>query len=376
MPKKAPIPKGKIPKPPGTPNAKALTKPKGTPNKLPYKGWNLFTHGVTQSLLQKFINDEDRYHKKAVLGLKPVDRKEAMEYGTIFHKLIEEGARMGHNYSRLEMLRIMNSYMKQVYPSAESTLLFKIAMAQYNKYKEWEANKPKYNYIAQEPVFNEPFKLPATKWNPCPEISINIPESTIHLRGRIDEVIDRNGELWLQENKTKSRIDIAVLQDTVPDNIQVMIYAVAASIKYGRPVAGFIYNVIRKPGQRQRQKESDEDFVTRIEADIAADKNYYFYRLEYRFKPGQINKWIRESLVPLLYRVYIWWRSIEANPTNPWVDAEGNINPFHGRKPFGVYDPMSNGKGDYFDLIVYGRKQGLTVDFDMFSELKNEEESE
>ena len=117
MPKKA-IPKGKPPKPPGT------------PSKPPYKGWNLFTHGVTQSLLQKFINDEDRYHKKAILGLKPVDRKEAMEYGTIFHKLIEEGARMGPNYSRLEMLRIMNSYMKQVYPSPESTLLGKIAIAQ------------------------------------------------------------------------------------------------------------------------------------------------------------------------------------------------------------------------------------------------------
>jgi hypothetical protein len=34
---------------------------------------------------------------------------------------------------------------------------------------------------------------------------------------------------------------------------------------------------------------------------------------------------------------------------------------------------MSNGKGDYFDLIVYGRKQGLTVDFDMFTELAEPE---
>lgn len=355
-----------------------MTLPKKTklkktpPKKVPYKGWSLFTHGVSQSLLQKFINCRDRYHKHTVLGLKSTDRKEAMEYGTIFHKLIEEGARMGNTYTRLKMVQIMNEYMKTYYPSADSALLCKIGLEQYHKYKEWEANKPKYKYIAQEPVFKEPIVLPATSFNPCPEISINIPRTEIFIRGRIDEVIEQDGQLWLQENKTKSRIDISLLQDTIPENIQVMFYAVAASIKYGRPVKGIIYNVIRKPGQRQRQKEADADFVSRIGQEINDNPSYYFYRLAYSFPPGAVEKWKREELIPLLYQVYIWWRSIEKNPTNPWEDAEGNINPFHGRKSFGIYDPMSNGKGEFFDLIIYGRKTNLVVDHEMFPELSED----
>lgn len=347
--------------------------PSKLPKKLPYDGWRL-EHGITQSMLHKFVICKDRAHKRVCLGLKSTDRKEAMEYGTIFHKLIEEGAKMGHNYSHLMMTQIMNEYMKmKKMTSHESLLLCRIALEQYRKYKEWEANKPKYKYIAQEPVFKEEFTLPATNFNPCPEISINIPRTKVTLRGRIDEVIELNGELWLQENKTKSRIDISVLQDTIPENIQVMFYAVAASIKYGRPVRGVIYNVIRKPGQRQRQKESDEDFVKRIGSEIDEQPSYYFYRLSYTFPTGAIDKWIREELIPLLYNVYIWWRSIEKNPTNPWMDEEGNINPFHGRRSFGIYDPMSNGKGEYFDLIVHNRKHGLEVDHEMFSELKDEE---
>lgn len=350
--------------------------PSKLPKKLPYEGWRL-EHGVSQSLLQKFIVCKDRFHKKAVLGLKPTDRKEAMEYGTIFHKLIEEGTKMGSKYSRLIMVSIMRDYMQaKKLNSPESLLLCQIAIEQYHKYREWEANKPKYTYIAQEPVFNEPFVLPATNFNPCPEISINIPRVTIPLRGRIDEVIDISGDLWLQENKTKSRIDLATLQDTIPENMQVMFYAIAASIKYDRPVKGIIYNVIRKPGQRQRQKESNDAYVSRIGGEILEQPNYYFYRLAYQFPTGAIKKWEREELIPLLYSIYIWWRSIEKNPTNPWVDAEGNINPFHGRRSFGVYDPMSNGKGDYFDLIIHGRSQNLVVDHNMFTELTDEESEE
>lgn len=356
-----------------------MTLPKKTklrktpPKKLPYKGWSLFTHGVSQSLLQKFTVCRDRYHKHACLGLKSTDRKEAMEYGTIFHKLIEEGARMGDKYSRLKLVTIMNEYIKAYHPSTESMLLAKIALMQYHKYKEWENNKPKYRYIAQEPVFKEPIILPATNFNPCPEIQINIPKTEIFIRGRIDEVIDINGDLWLQENKTKSRIDLSLIQDTVPENIQVMFYAVAASIKYKRPVKGIIYNVIRKPGQKQRQKESDNDFIERIGKEIESNPGYYFYRLAYAFPKGAVDKWKREELIPLLYQVYIWWRSIEKNPNNPWVDEEGNINPFHGRKSFGIYDPMVTGKGEFFDLIIYGRKTNLVEDFEMFPELSEDD---
>jgi hypothetical protein len=294
-----------------------------------------------------------------------------MEYGSIFHKLIEEGTRLGNKYTRVKLTKTINEWVKDHYKSPESLLLAKIAIVQYHEYKKWEKTRPKYNYIAQEPVFDEEYTLPECNFK-AQGIKLSIPKTKIRLRGRIDEVIEQGGKIWLQENKTKSRIDTQIIVDTVPENIQVMFYAVAARLKYGKPVAGFIYNIIRKPGQRQRKSESDNAYLDRIEEEIQADPEYYFKRLTYTFKPNDIKKWEREELQPLLYQLYIWWKSIEANPTEPWTDEEGNVNPFHGRRSFGIFDPMSVGKGEFFELIVYGKTDGLVIDNEMFPELKDD----
>lgn len=351
-----------------------MPKKRKGPSKLPYKGWTPMKDGVSQSLLQKFRGCKDRFHKHAVLGLRETKRKEAMEYGTMFHKLIELGAAMGSRYNQTKLMQVFGQFIKARYPDAESKQLARIALAQYSEYRKWEATRKRYKYIAQEPVFCEPFTLPPLRFEPNENIRIQIPSGiTIPLRGRIDEVIEHEG-MWIQENKTKSRIDISFLRDTIHANIQVMFYAVCSELKYRRPCVGVIYNVIRKPGHRQKVKESDQDFINRIREEIAKDPDYYFYRMEYEFPKGAVEKWKREELIPLLYDVYLWWKSIEKNPINPWVDENGNVNPLHGRKSFGIYDSMTNGKGDFYDLIVYGRKSGLIKTEEMFPELREDED--
>jgi PD-(D/E)XK nuclease superfamily len=343
---------------------------KKQPKTLPYCGWTPMKDGVSQSLLQKFVVDKDRAHKHIVLGLRETNRKEAMEYGTIYHKLIELGSGMGTKYTRPKLIKEFNEYVKRKFSSAESVLLARIALAQYHIYKEWEADKPRYTYIDQEPVFHERFTLPSLHFEPNEQIRIRIPSGiTIPLRGRIDQVIEDSG-MWIQENKTKSRIDISHIQDTLHANLQVMFYAVCSELKYGRPCKGVIYNVVRKPGQRQKQKESDTAYIDRIVSEIQNDRAYYFYRLSHTFSQGQVKKWTKEELLPLLYTVYLWWKSIERNPTDPWMDG----NPFHGRKSFGIYDPMVLGKGDFYDLIVYGRKQNLVQVNELFPELQEDDE--
>jgi hypothetical protein len=55
------------------------------------------------------------------------------------------------------------------------------------------------------------------------------------------------------------------------------------------------------------------------------------------------------------------------------MDLEGNVNPFHGRKSFGVYDSMSQGKGDFYELIVNGRTSNLIFSKQLFPELEEDE---
>lgn len=343
---------------------KKYTKPKT----LPFTGWNPTEHGVTQSLLQKFTGCKDRFHKHVMLGLRETGRKEAMEYGSIFHKLLEIGTLLGKNNSRLNILKQANIAFKN--KEIESNDLILTAVSQYFEYVKWEQDKPKYKYIAAEPVFRENYELPVISFNPCEEINIRIPKGVvIPLRGRIDEVLEINGKMWIQENKTKGQINESFLIDTIPSNIQVMFYAVCSQLKYGRNCHGVIYNVIRKPALRQRQTESTEDFLQRIKEDIEQQPDHYFKRYSYEFQKGQIDKWIKEELNPLLVHVYLWYKSICKNPTDPWVGP----NPFHGRRSFGIYDSMTLGKGDFYELIVNGRTQDLIVSNELFPELVEDE---
>ena len=349
-----------------------LKPPSKRPKKLPYSGWDLTKHGVSQSLLQKFIVCRDRFHIATARALRSTDRKEAMEYGSIFHKLIEWGAEMGKSWTMIKMERRLNEYIRKNQPTDQSILLARIALAQFRHYQAANSKLPAYKYIAQEPVFAEEYTLPACSHS-TEAYTMHIPRTKVLLRGRIDEVLEVDGNLWLQENKTKAQINIEVLKDTIPENLQVMFYATAAGIKYKRPVKGIIYNVIRKPGQRQRKTESDADFVKRISGEVESNPSHYFYRIAYSFPRGAVKKWQKEELEPLLYQLYIWWSSIKANPLQPWVDDAGNANPFHGRRSFGVYDPMSNGKGEFFDLLIHGSKRGLVVDNEFFPELQDDD---
>ena len=345
---------------------------KKRPSKLPYKGWTPMKDGVTQSLLQKFKVDKDRAHKRIVLGLKETNRKEAMEYGSIFHKLIEIGSLMGTKYSRNKILEAAKLLFEEKLRDQESAMLVKIAIAQYDKYRAWEKTRPQYKVLEAEPVFKEDLKLPAFHFNPNECISLRVPENTIiPLRGRIDEVLEIDGGMWIQENKTKSRIDVLFLQETVPSNLQVMFYALCSELKYKRPCKGVIYNVIRKPGLRQKIKESDSDFIARIGEDIEAQPDHYFMRFKYEFAPGDLQKWFKEELLPLIYEVFFWWKSIESNPLNPW-GTEEVPNPLHGRKSFGIYDGMVDGKGDFYDLIVNNKKTNLVECHEQFPELADE----
>jgi len=354
----------------------------------PYKGWNLLVHGVTQSMLSRFFIDEERFHIRNVKCLKEVNRKEAMDYGTIFHKLIEINSRLGKRYNKARVSIYMNKWVLSRF-GEEAVLLAKIAIAEFEEYRKWESTLPIHEYVDQEVKFCENFELPPINFSADNEnISVRVPKGiVIPLRGRIDELIMLDGKLWLQENKTKSKIDLDGIIKTIHRNIQVMFYATCIELKYGVPCAGVIYNVIRKPGQIQRTGrrnkagvyvggESDLQYINRIVSEIRKDTGYYFTRLRYEFPNGTLQQWQRRTLIPYLYKIYLWWRSWEKNPINPWEDTQGNINPFHAERPFGIYDPFSNGVGEYFNYLTTGSKIGLEENSELFPELEDENDEE
>jgi hypothetical protein len=325
--------------------------------------WDLYKDGISYSLLCKFRNCRERFRIATVEGLRPSERKEAMEFGTIFHKALEYTAQ-GKTTSQ-----VITQLLKFYQSSSMEPMLVKQACILVPHYNRYYANE-KHQYVAQEEVFDIPYKSTTTG-------------KIIRLRGRRDEMFKRKGALWLQENKTKTNIDENKILATLPFDLQTMLYVYSMTQDYkGQKIGGVLYNVIRRPGQKQRQNESDNEFLQRINDEVAKDvdtslanneMSHYFKRYEVELTQSDINNFYHRTLVPMIESVVVWWESIKSNPFNPWVDEQGKPNPHHFQNPFGIFDPMTIGVGDYFDYVTSGSKLGLDQIETCFPELQGEQ---
>jgi hypothetical protein len=104
------------------------------------------------------------------------------------------------------------------------------------------------------------------------------------LKGRIDGILEVKGKLWILETKTMGRIDEA-LSDSLGFDFQTLFYITAAEVAVGRPVEGAIYNVIRRPGHKQKDGESLPKFVARVAKEVEKKPDHFFKRFELTYSP-------------------------------------------------------------------------------------------
>jgi hypothetical protein len=301
-------------------------------------------------------------------GLTERVSKDHIDYGLLFHKLIEADYKAKH-LSPNQLSATLQTWVTNKYtllPAAELTSLYQlgqIAVMQFLLYREhW--NSFRYNFVSNEAVFRVPYRV----------AGVNRP---IPLRGRYDGIIKgTNGCLGVFETKTKGRIIESQIEATLGRNLQTMLYVCTAQEKYQTLVDHVVYNVIRKPQQTQRQDEDFPDFLARVEKDIKKRPEHYFHRWEHSLTQTDIESWKRRTLDPLLRAVAAWWESIQHDPFDPWVLENGDPNPHHFEKPFGITDPMTFGRGDFYRLLVEGNDLGLVRLKTAFPELEEDEEND
>lgn len=323
---------------------------------------NVYEEGISVSWLQRFINCRERFRLGYVMGLREKGNKDAMDFGTIFHKLIEEHSR---NPRKKEFTGYLYAWLKKKHGNATPKYLAninrlgKIALVLFHEYIRHHDDS-KVTYFSQEQVFKLPYTLNSGR--------------TLILRGRMDEIILDPKGLILQENKTHQNFDPQLLVAKLPKMLQTMFYSTAIELLYGQPPAGVLYNIARRPLLRQGKKENEHQFLTRLKLDIQDRPDHYFWR--HKYDPPtfarELTQWQLRTLNPNLEAVCEWWESIRANPTNPWVTPEGRANPHHFERPFGVFDPMTQGNGDFFDLITRNSKVGVEKVDNIFPELEDD----
>lgn len=128
------------------------------------------------------------------------------------------------------------------------------------------------------------------------------------LRGKLDGVYTMGGKAhpWLLETKTKSRIEEGALADIMPFELQVNEYLYALRRLHKIQPAGVLYNIIRRPGLRQKQSESYVAFTHRVIEDVQMRPDWYFIRMEMVVDQQDLDRFEGE-LEDLISDFLMWW---------------------------------------------------------------------
>lgn len=377
--------------------------------------------GVTQSLLGRFLVCRERFRLLVVEGLKTRDTfNHRLGYGTMFHLCMEW--QQGTDWEA-PLLAHVNGLLKK-YPHQQDEIekWYNVCRIQFPIYAKWWEKHPStktQTVLMSEQEFNVPYKLPSGR--------------TVRLRGKWDGVnlVGKGKEagVWLLEHKTKGEIDERQIVRQLNFDLQTMLYLVALEyhdwrenfdiMKSSSPLSiwdavkikGVIYNVIRRPlsggkgnivrhkgsegskcpkcnGRDQqafvnqqcpkcngrgriggKPEESWGDYWKRVEQYIEDDPKSYFMRWDCEINSGDVVKFKRECLDPILEQLCDWWE--ETSFIGGWSKEQPNkLAPCNFRMPFGVYNPLLEGNPtDMDDYLATGGMAGLQRTTDLFPEL-------
>jgi hypothetical protein len=102
---------------------------------------------------------------------------------------------------------------------------------------------------------------------------------TFDLLGYADQLIDEGDEFTLIEDKLVGAID-AVMVKKLPLDRQLALTCYGVWRATGKPVTKILYRFTRKPSIKQKQSESLEEFLVRLEGDYAERPEFYLRQEE------------------------------------------------------------------------------------------------
>ena len=334
--------------------------------------------GITQSLLSRWLCCRERFRLMVIEGLHPVDTfNHRMEYGQMWHTCEEAHAKGIANWSEpladycrdLGRRYKMQSEQIQHWYNVCKTQ-FPIYVQYWKKHSKGNNQKP----LMQEQCFDIPYTLPSGR-----VVRLRGKFDSVHLRGK-----NKNAVVYLQENKSKGDIAEEQLKRQLGFDLQTMIYRIAmdcfpADTWQNKPIAGVIYNVIRRPlsgGKGSIRKhqptksnpagESDAEFYGRLRQVIIDDPGYFFMRWQVEITQQDIRKFEREFLHNALEELCNWWDWVDspAGRKDPFAD------PIHWRLPYGIYNPLMEGGSSELDEFLATKSElGLVRNKELFKEL-------
>lgn len=338
--------------------------------------------GITQSLLGRFLCCRERFRLTVIEGIKPKPHfNPAMDYGNMWHACEEAHAANKHHAPKLfEHCRELTARMPMDRNLIEQWM--GVCLVQFPIYQQWWEKHPDVKNrtpLLQEQEFHVPYKLPSGR--------------SVWLRGKWDSVdLIKEGKtsaIWLQENKTKSRIDREKISRQLTFDLQTMLYLIALDnsedrdkicekVKGDYPIKGVRYNVIqrrpplvqKKPSKSNPRGETKDEYFQRMGEIIQENPKEYFDRWQVVVTSGDVQEFKGTCLNPLLENLCDWYQiQADDGKCKVWAGASGQ----HWRHPFGGYNVLDEGgSSDLDEYLRTGSMAGLMKTDNLFPELKGE----
>lgn len=351
--------------------------------------------GVTYSLLCRFLSCRERFRLMVVEGLAPTPVFNGpLEFGNMWHVCEEafsgwdedgEYQVSGDGYDVWgPALTVYAQGLQRAYPFSQEQVqhwygLCRVMFPEYVRYWADMRDSRVRTPLLSEHKFAVPYNLPSGR--------------KVVLRGKWDSVdllTDENETVWLQENKTKGKVDADKIQRQLGFDLQTMIYMTALEAsRYKKPlvslvpkgsaIAGVRYNVVKRPAHYCGKKETHEEFLARFGGIISAAPEDFFLRFEALVSQTDINRFRRECLDPILEQLCDWWDWVK-DGKDPFrtEDRKGYVYSedappvgVHWRHPFGVYNALDEGGASELDgYMDTGSTVGLDKVTNLFPELE------
>jgi len=249
--------------------------------------WDLFKDGVTQTQILKFLECKRKFYFSLIRGWSEEHLSEAILFGILFHECMDayysgdlKGAPDG--IARVVVEQQETKLKVDSWPR-DRRQAWEFIVAQcygiFPPYCKWyEEDDKKLNWISVEGVFKVPVTVRLFDGQ----------KVTIPVTGKRDGLVSerraksKKSNLMVMEHKTKSRVNMGGINNTLSNDFQVNLYSWAANQertgkdqRYG----GVIYNLIRRPQLRLSVSESLPKHTARVDADVRKRGAEYFTRL-------------------------------------------------------------------------------------------------
>lgn len=308
--------------------------------------WDLWKHGVTQGFIGTFLGCREQCRLRYIEGWRNQSTPIYLEFGLYCHWVMHEV----YNGRKLQLNSMTTQYHKiwerdkgnprtaQREQQAKVYAMGKPLLRVYFDY--WKKQDRAIAWLESEDVFRMPFVYPDGK--------------ETFITGRRDAAYKTKGErLWLFESKCLSVIKDDELADTLPVNTQVLLYLSSLGYDYNVSPSGVRFNVLRRPGLRQSQTESNKQFSNRIKLDVAKRPEHYFHRWEMLVTKKELADWQAKFLAPVMEEIRLW--------------TEGKLPHYTD------YGALTNkyGRVDLYGMILKGQKHGYRRAKVPFTELED-----